>query len=73
MGELKLTFEDLEKISGGKFVDELTEEERERYNELKRKVELLYQKLPESQKEYNSAVKELTEYHIELVKKYHWH
>jgi hypothetical protein len=40
---------------------------------MKRKVALLYQQLPESQKEYSLAVKELTEYQIELVKKYHWH
>lgn len=73
MKELTLAFDDLEKISGGNFVDELTEEERERYNEMKRKVALLYQQLPESQKEYSLAVKELTEYQIELVKKYHWH
>ena len=32
MKELTLAFDDLEKVSGGNFVDELTEEERERYN-----------------------------------------
>ena len=73
MKELTLAFDDLEKVSGGNFVDELTEEDRKRYNEMKRKVALLYQQLPESQKEYSLAVKELTEYQIELVKKYHWH
>ena len=67
MKELTLAFDDLEKVSGGNFVDELTEEERERYNEMKRKVALLYQQLPESQKEYSLAVKELTEYQIEVT------
>ena len=47
MKELTLAFDDLEKVSGGNFVDELTEEERKRYNEMKRKVALLYQQLPE--------------------------
>ena len=58
MKELTLAFDDLEKVSGGNFVDELTEEERKRYNEMKRKVALLYKQLPESQKEYSLAVKE---------------
>ena len=73
MKELTLAFDDLEKVYGGNFVNKLAKKERKRYNEMKRKVARLYQQLPESQKEYSLAVKELTEYQIELVKKYHWH
>ena len=69
MEELKLHDEEIEKVSGGFRPGDLTEEEQKRYDELNRKAYSLHQGLPDTQQEYEIALKELTDYHSDLLDK----
>jgi hypothetical protein len=69
MEEFKLHDEEIEKVSGGFRPGDLTEEEQKRYDELNRKAYSLHQGLPDTQQEYEIALKELTDYHSDLLDK----
>ena len=69
MDEFKMNDEEIEKVSGGFRPGDLTEEEQKRYDELNRKAYSLHQGLPDTQQEYEIALKELTDYHCDLLDK----
>ena len=69
MDEFKMNDEEIKKVSGGFRPGDLTEEEQKRYDELNRKAYSLHQGLPDNQQEYEIALKELTDYHSDLVSK----